>query len=75
MYPFIQENNQKRLKYAGAFQQIFHRSLRDYWDIFTGFDIIKFDETFIKPPDGVSTRDQILQDYGEYAVKVIEGLI
>ena len=75
MYQFMKDNNEKRLKYQANFQSIFHRSLGKYWNPVTGFDVIKFDEEVIKPPDGVSTKDQILKDYGEYAVKVIEGLI
>uniref|UniRef100_A0A6M3KK05 Uncharacterized protein n=2 Tax=viral metagenome TaxID=1070528 RepID=A0A6M3KK05_9ZZZZ len=75
MYQFMKENNQKRLKYSTAFQLTFHRGLGDFWDIITGFDVIKFDEEVIKPPDGTSTRDQILKDYGEDTVKLVEGLI
>lgn len=75
MYQFLSDNNQKRLKYSLQFSSIFHKNLADFWNIVTGFDIVKFDEKVIKPPDGTSTRDQILKDYGEEAVKVIDGLI
>lgn len=69
------ENNKKRLKYQQQFQLTFGISLGKFWDVITGFDVVKFDEEVIKPPDGVSTRDQILKDYGEAAVEIIEGLI
>ena len=53
---------------------LFAIALNSYWDIVTGFDVIAFDE-FIQPEDGTSTRDAIMEKYGEKAVKLIETLI
>jgi hypothetical protein len=57
-----------------AFRNTFGTHLSNYWDI-TGFDNIKFDEEFIKPPDGKSTSDIVREKYGDKAVELIEGLL
>ena len=57
------------------FQKIFKVALNSYWDIFTGFDVIAFDGSFIKPPDGVSTRQAFEKKYGKRAVELVEILI
>ena len=57
------------------FARIFNRDLRDYFEKGFGFDIIKFDEELIKPPNGTSCRQHLRYIYGEDAVKLIEGLI
>jgi hypothetical protein len=57
-----------------AFKNTFHTDLANFWD-FTGFDVIKFDEDFIKPPDGKSTADVVREQYGDSAVELIYGLL
>ena len=72
---FMLDNNKKRLAYSGSFQSVFGVSLREFWSILTGFDIIKFDEEFMKTPDGISTEEFVRQKYGELGVSIIKGLI
>ncbi len=72
---FMLENNQKRLKYQQEFQLMFGISLSGFWNVLTGFDVIKFDEKFLKTPDGISTVEFVKRNYGDYGVKIIEGLI
>jgi hypothetical protein len=56
------------------FKRTFNLPLKNYIDLITGFDIVKFDED-IKTPDGISTKDFISKTYGEEAVKLIQSLI
>lgn len=57
------------------FQQIFKVPLSKFWDQITGFDIVKFDEEVIKPPEGVSTKQLIEEKYGNGAVELCNKLI
>lgn len=59
---------------SDAFQTTFGVPLSQFWDTFTGFDIVKFDE-WLGTPDGTSTRDYITSKYGEKATNLVEGLI
>ena len=50
-----------------------------FWDVYTGFDIVAFDES-IAPSltgyvDGVSLREAIEKNYGLEAVTIIERLM
>ena len=72
---FMQDNNMKRLKYAGSFQSVFGVSLGKFWSVLTGFDIVKFDEEFMKTPDGISTEEFVRQKYGELGISIIKGLL
>ncbi len=60
--------------YHRYFHQVFHLQLRDYMNIVTGFDVVKFDQ-HLHVPEGVSTREWIRQQYGDNAVVLIETLI
>jgi hypothetical protein len=57
------------------FQKTFGVKVNAYYDRMTGFDIIKFDEEFLKTPDGISTHDLVVQKYGEAAADLIVKLI
>lgn len=57
-----------------AFKQTFGVKLSNYWDV-TGFDVIKFDEEFIKPPVGAGTADTITKRYGKAATDLVFALI
>ena len=61
--------------YQHQFHATFGANLGSYIDMICGFDIVRFDDEVIKPPDGTSTRDAILAQYGEDAVKLVETLI
>lgn len=39
-----------------------------------GFDVIKFDD-YLNPPDGTSTYDHIVTNYGEDAAQMIKSLL
>ena len=67
-HKIIKENKQE-------FYNTFGVSLSDYFDPILGFDIVKFDEEIIKPPDGESTKDKILRKYGQNGVEVIKNLL
>jgi len=61
-------------KNAEKFQNIFGLRLINYTDVFTGFDIVKFDMD-INTPDGTSIKDFIKKKYGEDAQKLIKEFI
>lgn len=61
--------------HANEFEDIFGRRLREFWDVRTGFDIVKFDLEFVKPPEGVSCRDCVIERFGERAATLIDKLI
>ncbi len=75
MYDLVTENKARYIKYAVEFRKVFGTPLHLFWDIVTGFDIIKFDEEYIKPADDMSTKEAIRAKYGEAGVKLIENLI
>jgi hypothetical protein len=75
LYDFMLENRQRYIKYATLFRAIFSRDLHHFWDNVTGLDVVKFDEEFIKPIEGQSTREAILAKYGQTAVDLIDKLI
>lgn len=58
-----------------VFRKVFKQPLKSFWDKLTGFDIVKFDEEFLKTPDGVSTKDYALKLFGNRAVELLEILI
>jgi len=75
VHQFMIENNKKRLEYAGMFQSVFGTSLGKFWDTITGFDIVKFDEEFMKTPDGTSTEELVRKRYGESGLSIIKHLM
>lgn len=64
---------------AIKFEEIFKVKLSDYWyqmpNIDLGFDVIKFDEEFLKTPDGVSTAQYLDKLYGVEVRKFVQSLI
>lgn len=59
---------------AGEFKRTFHKPLKSYWCVYTGFDLVAFD-AMINPPDGVSLRDHLRATYSGSAATLIERLI
>jgi hypothetical protein len=57
------------------FAEVFGVALRPYWDNITGFDIVKFDDDFIKSPENKSMGDTVLETYGQEAFDLIRKLI
>lgn len=75
LYDFMLENRKKYIRYNTLFYRTFGVQLKNYWNNITGFDIIKFDEEFVKPPEGVSTAQAVGAKYGEAAVRLIGVLL
>ena len=75
MYDLVTENKRKVLTYELEFRRVFGVPVNPYWDLVTGFDVVKFDDEFIKAPDGVSTAQAVEAKYGADAVKLIYALI
>ena len=65
----------RRREHTEEFKQIFGVPLEDYWERGLGFDVVKFDEEFVRPPEGTSTRGQVLKAYGPSGVEVMEKLL
>lgn len=74
----VYANKKKIHKYSHSFRETFNLNLCNYlggfWQLLFGFDIIKFDKD-IKTPDGTSTKEFILDKYGEEAVNLISDLL
>ena len=75
MLEFMKDNRLKFVRYQQEFALTFNRPLQEFWDNMFGFDIIKFDEQFIKSPDGTSLSDAVIQQYGQAANDLIKKLI
>ena len=74
LYSFMLSNRKKYIASAESFYRIFNVSLENFWSNITGFDVVKFDEELIKPPDGKSTADVVKETYGADALAFVEGL-
>lgn len=57
------------------FQWTFGVPLKNFFDKITGFDVVAFDEDFVKAEDGVSTRDAVQEKWGDEGVEILEKLI
>jgi len=62
----IVENINLLKKYRNEFMEIFGVDPKNYWENnFFGFDVIAFDEKFIKTPDNISMREYVTEKYGK----------
>lgn len=61
--------------YHREFEQIFGVSLMRYWDMVTGFDLVKFDAEVLQTPDHIGARDICIRKFGKRAADVIVYLI
>jgi hypothetical protein len=68
------KNKKKFHDYETAFRQQFNRPLNQFWDPFTGFDVIAFDEV-TAPPDGTSLKDFLVTKYSQEASDLIGKLL
>lgn len=66
---------QSRDDNANRFLQLFKRPVREFWDAYTGFDVIKFDNEIVKPNDGESTIDAIRRKWGTGAAVMIMSFL
>lgn len=71
----VSHNAELKRNYNDIFHQTFGVSLFKFMHPIFGFDVVSFDENFIRPPEGVSTADAITQKYGLDARRLIEKLI
>jgi len=74
-YKFSNPNAKLFSENKDEFKRIFGINLLDYFCPITGFDIVRFDDNFIKSPDGKSMRQVIQEKYGNEGVELIERLI
>ena len=56
------------------FKEFFGVLIDPYWDGLFGFDVIKFDEEFVKTPENKSMKEHISEIYSEDACKFVESL-
>lgn len=62
-------------KHVAAFRTTFHAPLKTYWtNNFLGFDTVKFCESVVKAPEGVSALDHIKSTWGPAAATMVEEL-
>lgn len=61
------------LEVRQAFKRVFYTDLANYWD-FTGFDIVRFDDEYIKSGDN-SMEDVVRERFGDNAVELIKDLL
>jgi hypothetical protein len=70
---WAREKKDLYVKHAPEFQQIFGVRLKPYYDLLTGFDIIKFDE-LIKPGEDDSLEQAVRERFGDRAVELVKAL-
>ena len=74
MADYMKMNRETYLQNYVPFAQVFHRPLKDFWNPTWGFDVIAFDEKFIKPDEGESTNEAVRRKYGNEAVTLVNSL-
>jgi len=72
---FALRNKERYEKHAREFQRVFGRRLKPYFDMLTGFDVIKFDDKIVKPGKTESTAQAVARQWGDDAVALIRALI
>ena len=75
MKSIIKENHRKRTEYRQAFFCAFGVSFDDYFHPLLGFDLIKFDDEFLRSPDDESVANYLTEHYGKLACKLVENII
>jgi len=71
----VAENHLLEVRHGAEFRRTFSRSLHDFFDLRTGFDLIAFDDKVIHSEDGVSVAEAIERDYGAKALILIKEVI
>jgi hypothetical protein len=62
-------------KYSEQFKRTFGVPLQKFCHPLFGFDVIAFDDKIVQPPDGTSTKEAVLERWGQDAVDMILALI
>lgn len=63
------------MKHGREFKRIFGVDLKPYFDFVTGFDIIEFDEKFVKAPHYQSMAEAVFEKYGKEGYDLMHLLI
>ena len=69
------KNKRKHDQYHKSFFRIFGIRLSRFFNLITGFDIVKFDDEVLHSQDGESSKDVVQREYGNEGVKIIMSLI
>ena len=72
---FIADNNARYRKHAKAFERMFGCKLKPFFDSITGFDVIKFDEEFVKPVAGEACSEAVERRWGKEAMGILRLLL
>ena len=56
------------------FKRIFGLNLYEYWDVYTGFDFIRFTD-WLECDDNESARDRVTKKFGDAAAQLVLRLI
>jgi galactose-1-phosphate uridylyltransferase len=57
------------------FEQAFHVRFADYWDQLIGFDVVKFTDEILKPPNGKSAMDVIVETKGQEIADLVYSFL
>ena len=71
----IGKNLAPHVTHAKNFRRIFGIDLSKFLDNLTGFDVVKFDDEFIKAPDGTSTAQAVKARFGQEGLDICNALI
>jgi len=71
----IQKNTALLTAHRDSFYRTFNRRLESFFHPLLGFDVILFDERFIKPQDGESTAQAVERIYGQDALELVYKLL
>ena len=71
----VHKNLALRHTHYKDFRRIFGVDLAKFLDNLTGFDVVKFDDDFIKAPDGTSTAQAVKAKYGQEGLDICNALI
>ena len=71
LFDHVAYNNVLRYALNPSFHKVFNRSLKEYWDNLTGFDVVKFDKDLFGETE-TSMHENTLREYGEEGVHLIQ---
>lgn len=71
----MKRNSEKLHKNKEKFYSIFTRKLEDFFDLTTGFDLVRFDVVVVQAPVNKSIKAVLTEKYGIEAIKLINSLL
>lgn len=75
MRDFVGENYLKFHTHRKQFKILFDEELIDFFNLATGFDIVRFDDVVVRSHDRVSVQQALCKEYGAEAVMLIKKLL